>query len=52
MEHESDDDVLIIDDESDNEITVEFQREPDTEDLFKRIDEVLSDEPVPDLTRS
>ncbi len=50
MEHESDDDVLIIDDESDNEITVEFQREPDTEDLFKRIDEVLADEP--ETTRS
>ena len=51
MEHESDDDVLIIDDESDNEITVEFQREPDTEDLFKRIDEVLADDPVPTRSR-
>ena len=44
MEHESDDDVLILDDEGD-QITVEFERAPSTEDLFKRIDEVLSDEP-------
>jgi hypothetical protein len=45
MEHESDNDVLIIDDENDEQITIEFKREPSTEDLFKRIDEVLTDEP-------
>ena len=47
MEHE-DDDVLILDDECD--ITVEFERAPSTEDLFRRIDEVLTDEP--DMSRS
>jgi hypothetical protein len=51
MEHESDDDVLIIEDEGNDKITVEFQREPDTEDLFKRIDEVLSDDPEPTKSR-
>ncbi len=39
MEHD-DDDVLILDDE----VTIEFERAPSTEDLFRRIDEVLTEE--------
>ncbi len=50
MEHESDDDVLIIEDETDDQINVEFKVEPSTEDLFRQIDEALSEEPV--LTKS
>ena len=39
MEHESDDDVLIIEDETADQIQVELKVEPDTEDLFRQIDE-------------
>ena len=50
MEHESDDDVLIIEDETDDQINAEFKVESSTEDLFRQIDEALSEEPV--LTKS
>ena len=50
MEHESDDDVLIIEDETEDQIDAEFQVESSTEDLFRQIDEALSEEPV--LTKS
>jgi hypothetical protein len=50
MEHESDDDVLIIEDETEDQINVEFKVEPSTTDLFRQIDEALSEEPV--LTKS
>ena len=38
MEHENDDDVLILDDE----VTIEFERAPSTEDLFRRINKTIS----------
>ena len=46
MEHESDDDVLIIHDETDDQIKVEFKVESETEDLFRQIDEALAEEPI------
>jgi hypothetical protein len=51
MEHESDDELLIIEDETDDQITVEFQSEHSTEDLFKQIDEVLTDRPPMSTSR-
>ena len=43
MEHDSDDDVLILWDETDDQIKVEPAQQ-DTEDLFRQIDEALADE--------
>ncbi len=37
MEHESDDHVLIIEDETADQIQVELKVEPDTEDLLRQI---------------
>jgi hypothetical protein len=51
MEHESDDDVLIIEDETEDQINAEFNAEPSTEDLFKQIDEVLTDRPTMSKSR-
>ncbi len=42
MEHESDDDVLIIEDETADQIQVELKVEPDTEDLFRQIEKKKS----------
>ncbi len=39
MEHESDDDVLIIEDETADQAQVELKVEPDTEDLLRQINE-------------
>jgi hypothetical protein len=44
MEHESDDDVLILYDETSDQINAE-QDPQNTDDLFKQIDEVLAEEP-------
>ena len=44
MEHDSDDDVLILWDETDDQIKVEPAQQ-DTEDLFRQIDEALAEEP-------
>ena len=44
MEHESDNDVLILYDETDDQIKVESAQQ-DTEDLFRQIDEALAEEP-------
>jgi hypothetical protein len=41
MEHDSDDDVLILHDETSDQIVAE----PETAELFKQIDEVLAEEP-------
>ncbi len=51
MEHESDDDVLIIEDETDDQIKAELKVEPETEDLFRQINEVLTDEPIMSKSR-
>ena len=44
MEHESDDDVLILYDETSDQINEEPNPQ-DTDELFKQIDEVLAEEP-------
>jgi hypothetical protein len=41
MEHDSDDDVLILYDETCDQVITE----PSNDDLFRQIDEVLSEEP-------
>jgi hypothetical protein len=47
MEHESDDDVLILYDETSDQIVAE----PNNDELFKQIDEVLAEEPQVESVR-